>query len=36
MIYDHEEKDDLTQKEVRELAGYAHELKALAKKGRGL
>ena len=33
-IYDHEEKDDLTPKERKELATYAHELKTLAKKKR--
>lgn len=33
-IYDHEEKDDLTPKERKELAAYAHELKTLARKGR--
>ena len=34
LIYDHEEKDDLTTKERKELATYAHELKILAKKAR--
>ena len=33
-IYDHEEKDDLTPKERKELAAYVHELKTLAKKKR--
>jgi hypothetical protein len=33
-IYDHEEKDDLTPNERKELATYAHELKTLAKKKR--
>jgi len=33
-IYDHEEKDDLSNKDRKELAFYAHEMKALAKKGR--
>jgi hypothetical protein len=33
-IYDHEEKADLNQKERKELAAYAHELKNLARKGR--
>ena len=32
-IYDHEEKDDLTPKERKELATYAHALKDLARKG---
>jgi mRNA-degrading endonuclease RelE of RelBE toxin-antitoxin system len=30
-IYDHEEQDDLSAKERKELGVYAHELKALAK-----
>jgi hypothetical protein len=34
MIYDHEEKDDLTKDEREGLAAYAHELKLLARKGR--
>ncbi|MBA3708783.1 MAG: hypothetical protein H0W83_08200 [Planctomycetes bacterium] len=34
MIYDHEEKDDLTKNEREELATFAHEMKILAKKGR--
>lgn len=33
-IYDHEEKDDLTADERKELAKYANELKAAAKPGR--
>ncbi len=33
-IYDHEEQDDLSSKERKELGIYAHELKTLAKKGR--
>jgi len=33
-IYDHEEQDDLSPKERKELGEYAHELKVLAKKGR--
>jgi hypothetical protein len=33
-IYDHEEKDDLTAAERKELAGYANELKAIARKER--
>jgi len=33
-IYDHEEKDDLTASERKELAGYANELKSLARKAR--
>ncbi len=33
-IYDHEEQDDLTPKERKELASYAHELKEQARKGR--
>ena len=32
-IYDHEEKDDLTPKERKELATFAHALKDLARKG---
>lgn len=33
-IYDHEEKDDLTPKERKELATDARELKTMAKKKR--
>ncbi len=33
-IYDHEEKDDLSPDERKQLAAYAHELKTLAKNGR--
>ena len=33
-IYDHEEKDDLTAAERKELAGYANDLKAIARKER--
>ena len=33
-IYDHEQQDDLDAKERKELAGYAHELKSLARKER--
>jgi hypothetical protein len=33
-MYDHEEKDDLTAVERKELAGYANELKTIARKER--
>ncbi len=33
-IYDHEEKDDLTAAEKRDLAAIARELKDLAKRDR--
>ena len=33
-IYDHEEKDDLTPKELKEMALLANLLKTQAKKGR--
>ncbi len=35
LIYDHEDKDDLTPNERKELAAYAHELKTMARRGRG-
>ena len=33
-IYDHEEKDDLSADERKELAGYARDIKNLARKAR--